>query len=284
MSIVAITGGAGNLGRQVAFLLAGRGYHVRVFDLPDVDYEFASGQPGMEVIQGDLRDQSALARLCSGVDWMIHLAAIIPPLSEIKQDLTHTVNIEGTRALLSAMQAGSKLVMASSVATYGVAQREVVGLDHPQQPIDFYGQTKVENERDIISSGIPAAILRISGISVPALLEIPRPWFFTQDQKVEFIHLHDAALAVANCVGNASSLGKIWQIAGGSTWRTTGQGYSDAICGAFDTPVETASFMDTPNWPAWYDTIESQARLSYQQHTFDDFIAELRQIYQEAIG
>jgi UDP-glucose 4-epimerase len=284
MSIVAITGGAGNLGRQVAFLLAGRGYHVRVFDLPDVDYNFASGQPGMEVIQGDLRDQSVLSRLCSGIDWMVHLAAIIPPLSETNQDLTHTVNIEGTRALLSAMQAGSKLVIASSVATYGVAQSEVVGLDHPQQPIDFYGQTKVKNERDVLSSGIPAAILRISGISVPALLEIPRPWFFTQGQKVEFIHLHDAALAVANCVGNASALGKIWQIAGGSTWRTTGQGYSDAICGAFETPVETASFMDTPNWPAWYDTTESQAGLSYQQHTFDDFIAELQQIYQEAIG
>jgi nucleoside-diphosphate-sugar epimerase len=284
MSIVAITGGAGNLGRQVAFLLAGRGYQVRVFDLPDVDYEFTSGQPGMQVIQGDLRDQSALSRLCSGVRWMIHLAAIMPPLSEIKQDLTHAVNIEGTRALLSAMQAGSKLVMASSVATYGVAQTEVVGIDHPQQPIDFYGQTKVENERDILSSGIPAAILRISGISVPALLEIPRPWFFTQGQKVEFIHLHDAALAVANCVGNPNALGKIWQIAGGSTWRTTGQGYSNAVCGAFDTPAETASFMDTPNWPAWYDTGESQAGLGYQQHRFDDFIAELQQIYQEAIG
>jgi nucleoside-diphosphate-sugar epimerase len=284
MSIVAITGGAGNLGRQVAFLLARRGYVIRIFDLPEVDYDFASGQPGMEVIQGDLRDQSVLSRLCSGVDWVIHLAAIMPPLSEINQDLTRTVNIEGTRALLSAMQAGSKLVMASSVATYGVAQSEVVGLDHPQQPIDFYGQTKVQNEHDVLSSGIPAVILRISGISVPALLEIPRPWFFTQGQKVEFIHLHDAAMAVANCVGNASALGKIWQIAGGSTWRTTGQGYSDAICGAFDTPLETATFMDTPNWPAWYDTTESQAGLSYQQHTFDDFIAELQKIYQEAIG
>jgi hypothetical protein len=42
--------------------------------------------------------------------------------------------------------------------------------------------------------------------------------------------------------------------------------------------------MDTPNWPAWFDTNESQAGLGYQQHTFDDFIAELQQIYQEAIG
>jgi nucleoside-diphosphate-sugar epimerase len=158
------------------------------------------------------------------------------------------------------------------------------GLDHPQRPIDFYGQTKAQNERDVLASGIPAALLRISGISVPALLEIPHPWFFTRDQKVEFIHLYDAALAVANCVGNPAAVDHIWQIAGGSAWRTTGQDYSNAICGAFDIALESATFMDTPNWPAWFDTTESQAGLGYQQHTFEDFIAELRQIYQEAIS
>ena len=284
MSIVTITGGAGNLGRQVSLLLAARGYHVRLFDLPEIDYDFAAGQPGLEVMHGDLRDQAALSRACSGVDWVVHLAAIMPPVSEINQDLAWTVNIEGTRALLAVMPVGTMMVLASSVASYGVAQREVVGLDHPQHPIDFYGQTKVQNERDVLTSGRPAAILRISGISVPALLEIPRPWFFTRDQKVEFIHLHDAALAVANCVGNNAALDHIWQIAGGSAWRTTGQGYSDAVCSAFDIPPESATFLDTPNWPAWFDTAESQAGLSYQQHTFDDFIAELRQIYQEAIG
>lgn len=284
MSIVTITGGAGNLGRQVALLLATRGYHVRLFDLPEIDYDFAAGQPGLEVTPGDLRDQTALSLACSGVDWVVHLAAIMPPVSETNQDLARTVNMEGTQALLAVMPIGAKLVMASSVATYGVAQREVVGLDHPQRPIDFYGQTKVQNERDVLGSGRPAVLLRISGISVPALLEIPRPWFFTRDQKVEFIHLHDAALAVANCVGNTAALDHIWQIAGGNAWRTTGQGYSGAICSAFDIPPESATFMDTPNWPAWFDTAESQAGLCYQQHTLDDFIAELRQIYQDAIG
>jgi nucleoside-diphosphate-sugar epimerase len=159
-----------------------------------------------------------------------------------------------------------------------------VSVDHPQRPIDFYGQTKVQNERDVLASGRPAALLRISGISVPALLEIPRPWFFTRGQKVEFVHLHDAALAVANCVGNDAALGRVWLIAGGSAWRTTGQGYSDAVCGAFDIPPESAAFMETPNWPAWFETAESQTKLNYQQHSFDDFIAELQHIYQEAIA
>ena len=284
MSIVTVTGGAGNLGRHVALLLVSRGYQVRLFDLPEIDFDFAAGIPGLEISTGDLRDQATLSQACSGVDWVVHLAAIMPPVSEANQELARTVNIEGTRALLSVMPVAAKLVMASSVATYGIAQNEVVGVDHPQRPIDFYGQTKVQNERDVLVSGRPAAILRISGISVPALLEIPRPWFFTRDQNIEFIHLYDAALAVANCVGNIAVLDHIWQIAGGSTWRTTGQGYSDAICSAFEISPDTATFMDTPNWPAWFDTANSQAALKYQQHTYDDFIAELRQLYQEAIG
>lgn len=284
MSIVTITGGAGNLGRQVALILATRGNHVRLFDLPEIDYDFAAGQSGFEVTPGDISDQAALSRACSGVDWVVHLAAIMPPVSEINPDLAQKVNIDGTRTLLAVMPTEAKLIHASSVATYGVAQREIVSLDHPQHPIDFYGQTKVINEQDVLASGRPATLLRISGISVPALLEIPRPWFFTRDQKVEFVHLFDAALAVANCVGNSAALGHIWQIAGGSAWRTSGQGYSDAVCSAFDIPPESATFLETPNWPAWFDTTESQARLSYQQHTFDDFIAELRQIYLEAIG
>jgi UDP-glucose 4-epimerase len=284
MSTVTITGGAGNLGRQVALLLAKRGLRVRLFDLPEIDYDFAAEIPGLELTTGDLRDQAALSNACDGADWVVHLAAIMPPASENNQNLARTVNIEGTRVLLGVMPAETKLVLASSVATYGIAQKEVVDIAHPQLPIDFYGQTKVENERDVLASGRPAVLLRISGISVPALLEIPHPWFFTRDQKIEFIHLHDAALAVANCVGNTSVLGHTWQIAGGSAWRTTGEGYSDAICGAFDIPLESATFMGTPNWPAWYDTTESQAGLHYQQHSLDDFIAELQQIYQEAIS
>jgi nucleoside-diphosphate-sugar epimerase len=284
MSIVTVTGGAGNLGRQVALLLVSRGYQVRLFDLPEIDYDFAAGIPGLEISTGDLRDHAALTQACSGSDWVVHLAAIMPPVSEANQGLARTVNIEGTRALLSVMPAGTKLILASSVATYGIAQKEVVGVDHPQHPIDYYGQTKVQNERDVLDSGRPAAILRISGISVPALLEIPRPWFFTRDQNIEFIHLHDAGLAVANCVGNFAVLDHIWQIAGGSTWRTTGLGYSDAICSAFDIPPDSATFMDTPNWPAWFDTANSQVALKYQRHTYDDFIAELKQLYQEAIG
>ncbi len=284
MTVVTITGGAGNLGREVALLLAARGCQVRLFDLPDADFGFAEDQTGLEVHPGDLRDPDCLAGACHEAEWVVHLAAVMPPISETKRELARVVNVAGTRAVLRAMPLGAFLVFASSVATYGVVEREIVGKDHPQRPIDFYGETKLQSERDIVASGRPFVLLRISGISVPALLEIPRPWFFSRDQRVEFVHLKDAALAVANCVGNQTALGKIWQIAGGDSWRTTGEGYSAAICRAFDLPPESAAYLDAPSWPAWYDTEESQQLLDYQRHRFEDFIHQLRTIYQEAVG
>ncbi len=284
MAIVTITGGAGNLGREVALLLAARGHDVCVFDLPGADYRASDSKPNIRVVQGDLRDRQALARACREAEWVIHLAAIMPPLIEANQSLAWGVNVEGTRTLLETVPPGASLIFASSVATYGVPRSEIVAVDHPQAPVDFYGQTKLEGERHILASSHPWVILRISGVSVPALLEIPRPWFFARHQGVEFVHLRDAALAVANCVGNEGALGRIWQIAGGASWRMTGCVYSEAICRAFDTPPDTATFQDTPGWAAWYDTSASQAVLGYQENSFADFVRELRAIYEKAIG
>jgi nucleoside-diphosphate-sugar epimerase len=208
----------------------------------------------------------------------------MPPVSEARRDLARQVNVEGTRILFGAARPEVPIVLASSVATYGVVGTEIVTVDHRQQPIDFYGETKLQNEADARASGRPVAILRISGIAVPALLEIPRPWFFSREQHVEFIHLSDAAQAVARCVENKAALGRILQIAGGARWRTTGEEYSRGVCGAFDLPAEEATYLPSPNWPAWYETGDSQALLDYQRHSFSDFCGELRQIYREQVG
>ncbi len=119
---------------------------------------------------------------------------------------------------------------------------------------------------------------------MPALLEIPHPWFFTANQRMEFVHLADAAKAVVNCVGNEAVTGKILQIAGGQTWQLIGQEYSRAICEAFDFPPESATFQEQPGWTGWYDTNESQRLLQYQNHAFEDFIDQLRALYQGAIS
>ena len=272
MSIVLVTGGAGKVGRQAVVKLAQGGHEVRVLDLPNLDYSFANAHSNIEVFHGD------------GIDWTVHLAAIMPPMSEKNNELAYRINIEGTRSILKALNPEIPIIFASSVATYGVPTAEIVDIDHPQKPIDFYGETKLQNEKDILENNRPFVMLRISGVSVPALLEIPRPWFIRANQRMEFIHLADAAQAVVNCVGNEAVTGKILQLAGGQTWQLTGQEYSRAICEAFDFPSESATFQEEPSWTGWYDTTESQRLLQYQNHAFEDFIDQLRALYKRAIS
>jgi UDP-glucose 4-epimerase len=284
MSIVLVTGGAGSVGRQAVVKLARGGHNVRVLDLPDLDYSFTNAHTNIDILPGDICDKSDLTRACDGIDSAVHLAAIMPPMSEENNELATRINIDGTRSLLKAMSPEIPIIFASSVATYGVPEAEIVDIDHPQKPIDFYGETKLQNEKDIIENSRPFVMLRISGVSVPSLLEIPRPWFFTANQRLEFVHLADAANAVANCVGNEAVSGKILQIAGGQTWQLNCQEYSRAICEAFDVPPENATFQEQPGWTGWYDTNESQRLLQYQNHAFEDFIDQLRALYKEAIG
>jgi nucleoside-diphosphate-sugar epimerase len=284
MGIVLVTGGAGNLGRQVVFELAQEGHVVRVLDLPELDYSFADTHTNIHVFPGDICDQSDAVQAADGVDWAVHLAAIMPPLSEENTELAERINNEGTRNLLKALKPEIPIVFASSVATYGVPAAKIVDIDHPQKPIDFYGKTKLQNEKDILKDGRPFVMLRISGIAVPAVLEVPRPWFFRADQRLEFVHLADAANAVAKSVGNHGATGKILQIAGGQTWQLSGQQYSRAICEAFDLSPERATFQQQPSWTGWYDTDTSQRLLQYQTHTFKDFTVQLRALYKDAIG
>lgn len=284
MSIVLVTGGAGNVGRQAVIKLAQAGHDVRVLDLPDLDYSFTDAHTNIEVFQGDICEKSDLTRACDGIDWAVHLAAIMPPMSEENHELANRINIEGTRSILKALNPAIPIIFASSVATYGVPTAEIVDIDHPQKPIDFYGETKLQSEKDIIENSRPFVLLRISGVSVPALLEIPRPWFFTANQHIEFVHLSDAAKAVVNSVGNEAVTGKILQIAGGRTWQLIGQEYSRAICEAFDFPPESATFQERPCWSGWYDTNKSQRLLQYQNHAFEDFIGQLKALYKEAIS
>jgi len=69
---------------------------VRVLDLPGLEYTFAETQANTEMVLGNVRDRPGLAQACRGVEWAVHLAAIVLPLSEENHDLAHSVNIEGT--------------------------------------------------------------------------------------------------------------------------------------------------------------------------------------------
>ena len=119
-----VTGGAGFIGSSIVRALLARGDRVRVID------NFFSGKRenlaevagDIELIEGDVRDDAAVARACEGVDLIFHQAAIPSvPRSLADPISSNDANITATLKLLwTAKQKGvRRLVYAASSSAYG---------------------------------------------------------------------------------------------------------------------------------------------------------------------
>ena len=286
---VLITGGAGSVGRQLAGMFLAEGRPVRIFDLPFMDFSGLEDEPNVEIVKGDITDKESVYEAVRNVGGILHLAALLPPASERDRDKTFAVNVEGTRNIVEALKShGSKatLVFTSSISTYGDTSKESdpIKITQPQTAIDIYAESKIAGEKVLIGSGVNFVILRIASIAVPAFLEPPEPWPFTSDQRVEMVHRDDVADAIKSSVGTAEAVGNVFNIAGGSTWRLAGKDYVEDFFDFMGAPVEMAVYREEPGWNDWYDTVESQKILNYQNRSYDFYSGEMKAIVEEMMA
>jgi nucleoside-diphosphate-sugar epimerase len=286
---ILITGGAGSVGRQLAGMFLAEGRPVRIFDLPFMDFSGLEGEANVEVVKGDITEKVAVEKAVDNVGGVLHLAALLPPNSERDRDKTFAVNVEGTRNIsesLKSQQSGATLVFTSSISTYGDTSKEPdsIKINQPQNAIDIYAESKIAGEQILIRSGVNFVILRIASIAVPAFLEPPEPWPFTPDQRVEMVHRDDVADAIKSAVDTEEAVGNVFNIAGGSTWRLTGRDYVRDFFNFMGAPVEMAIYREKPGWNDWYDTVESQKILNYQNRSYAYYSGEMKAIVEEMMA
>ncbi|MFP4363890.1 MAG: UDP-glucose 4-epimerase GalE [Spirochaetia bacterium] len=147
---VLVIGGAGYIGSHVTRDLLDAGHEAAVFD------NLSSGTKenlfsGTEFIQGDILEYQFLKKTMEyGWDAIIHLAAFkAAGESMIKPEKYSVNNITGTINILNAAAATgvSNIVFSSSAAVYGEPQYLPIDEDHPKDPENYYGFTKLEIER-----------------------------------------------------------------------------------------------------------------------------------------
>ena len=195
---ILVTGGAGFIGSNLADLLAGEGYRVRVVDALSRagvanNLEWLTARHGsmIEPVIGDVRDASLLARAARGVSGAFHFAAqvaVTTSMEEPRADLE--TNILGTFNLLEALRLcapGAPVIFASTNKVYGDLSAHAVvltdGAYRPREsrlarsgvsedePLDFhtpYGCSKGAADQYVLdyarSYSMRTAVLRMSCI------------------------------------------------------------------------------------------------------------------------
>ena len=145
---VLVAGGAGYIGSHTVRRLQRDGVPVSVLDNLSTGHRAAVAAP-LDAV--DLGDREALARVFRErrPAAVIHFAAkcyvgesVQDPSKYYRENVTYTWN------LLEAMRAAEcrDIVFSSSCATYGEPVQVPMGEDHPQNPINPYGRTKLHME------------------------------------------------------------------------------------------------------------------------------------------
>jgi UDP-glucose 4-epimerase len=146
-----VTGGAGFIGSNIAIEFVRRGETVRVID------NLATGRrenldeilDKVEFIEGDICEPDLIRRAVSGVDYVLHQAAI-PSVARSVEDpiTTNRANVTGTLNLLIASRdAGVKrVVFASSSSIYGDSPTLPKTEDMVPEPLSPYAASKLIGE------------------------------------------------------------------------------------------------------------------------------------------
>ena len=146
---VLVIGGAGYIGSHVVKELMAKGHTVTVFD------NLSSGLvqnlfPENDFIAGDILHPETLdAAFEKGFDAFIHLAAFkAAGESMIKPEKYSVNNITGTLNILNSAVNHScfNMVFSSSAAVFGEPQYLPIDEDHPKNPENYYGFTKLKIE------------------------------------------------------------------------------------------------------------------------------------------
>jgi UDP-glucose 4-epimerase len=143
-----VTGGAGFIGSHISEALVKRGHRVRVVDSLVTGYRH-NLRDGVEFTQGDLADPSVARAAVTGMDYVLHQAAIPSvPRSVDKPEESHRANVDATLQIMLASRDAhvKRIVFAGSSSVYGDTEVLPKTETMPVNPMSPYALQKLMSE------------------------------------------------------------------------------------------------------------------------------------------
>lgn len=228
---------------------------------------------GINIIYGDLCNYNDVAVACTGQDYVIHLAAVIPPRAEYFPEEANKVNVGGTRNIVRALEdhaPNAFLLYSSSVAIYGdrLKSPEILTSDPLEStPWDAYGNSKIEAEKIIQNSNLNWTIYRLSAIMGIGNHKISKIMFHMPLETImEITTVRDTARAFVNSIGKEKQLSnKVFNLGGGESCRIS---YLEFMTRAFD-----CYGMGPVNFPKYAFALQNYHCGSYKDgHLLEEII------------
>lgn len=169
-----ITGGSGFIGSNLARVALADGHSVRIID--DLSTGRRSNLNGLDVdfVEASILDTDALERAMTGVDAVVHLAAIPSvPRSVANPRASHDANATGTLNVLEAARAANvkHLSCASSSSVYGANPKLPKSEFDYTRPMSPYAVSKIATEGYTLayqfSYGLPTMAFRFFNVYGP---------------------------------------------------------------------------------------------------------------------
>jgi UDP-glucose 4-epimerase len=285
-NVVLVTGATGRIGANLVKRLLEEGYEVRSLAMREDPLLGKLSQLKSRVVYGDLNDYESLANAVRGVDYVVHLAAIMGRPPGMSKQTYLEINVTGALNVLEAsVRSGSvnKFLFSSTDATYPVVKPQYSPIDenHPQRPDSLYGFVKVAGERLCLEYateyGMPVTILRYGCVlTPPELLTMILPSCIGFPSR-----LLGAEVEVRSSEGKSNQVKakevfhdkrlKVWKDQNGRSWKVHCSDVRDVVEGTLLALKSKASENETFNIMgaakfAYEEAVPYAAKLLGQEH------------------
>jgi nucleoside-diphosphate-sugar epimerase len=296
-----ITGAFGNVGKAVLEEAHSRGHETKVFEVENKKTHKAARKHRNKfssIIFGDIRNVEEVKKAVQDCDAVVHLAAIIPPLSKKSRKLTMDVNFRGTVNLLNAINETERkvpFIFTSSASVMGPTQKrdKLVGRNDPLVITGNYEESKIKCEDFLKEKADNYLIFRLAGV-LPAFSILSLAGSFSlleelfdmhPDMRLEMIMAKDVATALVTGVEKlkhgSTPKNQAYILGGGEKngWQLRGTEFVSRLFGSLYLPVPDQKYF-TANINTyhldWYDTEQAQQEFSFQNHTIEDYLENIK--------
>ncbi len=227
--LIVVDGAGGYVGGHVVKRLTQAGYRVRAVDLPKTNLEHLAGE-GVETASFDLTRPETIPPALSGASAVVHCAAAFD--LSLPYEVLAKVNVNGTRNLIKACQDTNirRFIHISTGGVYGSSKTWPVDESFPTRPIDAYGKSKLDAEKEVLGAGssIDATIFRPTVVYGPGGKYIAGAFYsfacILSERKIplprikrgpmlNWVHVSDIAGAIEFALGDDRTIGNVYNLA-----------------------------------------------------------------------